>query len=332
MFSRATFGGEAVIATLTLNPSLDESATARRVEPERKLRCEDFERQPGGGGLNVARALGELGGQAIAIWARAGHTGAMVADLLDRARVRSVPLDVAGETRRNLSVLETSSGREFRFGLPGPALSAADEEEFLSAVDPLPADGWVVASGSLPPGVSEAFYARVAERLDPSTRLVVDTSGPALAHAVRAGVFAVKPNLRELGELVGRTLRDEEDAAGATLALARSGGARVVLTSLGAAGAVMASGDALFRLRAPPVPVQSKVGAGDSMVAGLVLGLARGASPVDAARLAVAAGAAAVMTPASALCRRADVERLYPQITVEERGAPREHEAPGSAS
>lgn len=305
-----------MIATLTLNPTVDESASVEHVVPERKLRLTEPTREPGGGGLNVARAARELGEEVLAIWTRGGHTGDLLADLLEAEALPSRPVPIAGMTRTSLVVHETSSNLQYRFGTPGPRLDEAELDAVLAAirtVDPPPR--YLVASGSLPPGVDPGVYARLAAALDPKrTRLVLDTSGEPLRRAIAGRVFLVKPNLRELGTLAGRQLEGDADIQKAACGLVAASGAEVVLASVGAGGAVLAWSGGCERIHAPTVAVRSKVGAGDSTVAGVVAGLSRGLTIPEAARFGVAAGSAAVMTPGTELCRRADVERLYAEL------------------
>ncbi len=241
----------------------------------------------------------------------------MLRDLLDQEGVRHLPVAIDGMTRENLTVLDESSGRQFRFGMPGPTLL---EEEWqrcldeLSAMDPEP--DYIVASGSLPPGVPQDFYARVA-RLgkDVGSRVIVDSSEEALCAAAREGVYLLKPNMRELGQLAGHKIQGESEQETVVKELIENGQAEVVVVSLGAAGALLGSEGGLVRLRAPTVPIESKIGAGDSMVAGIVLALVRGKSLEEAARFGVAAGA--VPTPGTELCRRQDTERLYERMLAD---------------
>ena len=178
-----------------------------------------------------------------------------------------------------------------------------------------PFPDFIVASGSLPPGMPNDFYGRLAKALRAKeVRLVLDSSGPCLKAALTAGVFLIKPSLRELRALVGSDLTHEGEQEEAAQQIVKSGGAEVVVVSLGAAGVLFATREDCERLRSPTVPVRSKVGAGDSMVAGITLGLARDYTLRDAIRLGVAAGAAAVMNPGTQLCRRQDAERLFQQI------------------
>ncbi len=301
------------IVTLTVNPALDISASVSRVVPDRKLRCGTPVYEPGGGGINVSRVIARLGGRSLALCTGGGYTGHFFQELLGREGVphRTVPIEEP--TRESFMIFEESTGQQYRFGMPGPTIR---EEEWgrlidaLFALDPRP--DYLVGSGALAPGVPEDFYARLAragKRLN--ARVVVDTSGKALCQAVREPVYLIKPNYRELIDLVGREPRDETEQETLALSLVREGGCEVVLLSLGAAGVLLATREGTERLRAPVVPVRSKVGAGDSTVAGVVLSLAQGRPIRDAVLFGLAAGAAAVMTPGSELCRRDDVERLH---------------------
>lgn len=303
------------IVTLTMNPTVDESCAVDRVVPERKLRCSRPVYEPGGGGINVARALRGLGGEVKALWTRGGLAGQMLGRLLDVEGLGHQAIQVEDNTRINLIVLEDTTGQQYRFGMPGPTLTEAEVErcfETLQGLRPVPS--YLVLSGSLPPGVGADFFARVSRAAAPDTRVVVDTSGEPLRRSLEAGVFLVKPNLHELGQVMGSSPESDAQIEGAALALVKGGHAQVVVVSLGAGGAIVATKEGTEILRSPTVPIRSKVGAGDSMVAGLVLGLGRGLSIRDAARLGVAAGAAAVMTPGTQLCRREDAERLYAQM------------------
>jgi 6-phosphofructokinase 2 len=308
----------ASIATLTMNPALDESTSVPYVLPDRKLRCRAPTYEPGGGGINVARAIRKLGGDALACFPVSGPAGALLESLLEAEGVRHTAIPVAGWTRENVNVLEEVSGRQFRFCMPGPTLGAGEWPRFLEWIERLrPAPDFLVASGSLPPGVPLDFYARVARlaRLGGS-RLVLDTSGEPLARAVEEGVYLLKPSLHELQALTGEQDVDEAQLGSLAAAVVKRGWCEVLVLSLGAGGALWATASERERLAAPAVRVRSSVGAGDSLVGAVVLSLARGRGLAEAVRFGVAAGAAAVLNPGTALCRREDVERLYPQVLV----------------
>ena len=202
--------------------------------------------------------------------------------------------------------------------MPGPILG--DDEwprvlEWIRQIRPSPA--FLVASGSLPPGVPVDFYARVATvAREMGSRLILDTSGVPLARAVGKGVYLLKPSLRELQALLGEPEGDECKIARLAASVLDRGWCEVLVLSLGAGGALWATASGCERLSTPAVPVKSSVGAGDSMVAGIVFSLAQGRPLREAARFGGAAGAAAVMNPGTALCHRDDVDRLYPQVMI----------------
>ncbi|MCC6764750.1 MAG: 1-phosphofructokinase family hexose kinase [Deltaproteobacteria bacterium] len=305
------------ILTLTMNPAVDVSTTVPHVVPDRKLRCEAPRYEPGGGGINVARAAHRLGVEAEAWFPAGGAGGELLQRLLDAEGIRHTTLPAQGWTRENVNVLEQLSGRQFRFCMPGAALAAHEWPVFLERLRALsPAPDFVVASGSLPPGVPVDFYAQLARSArDLGSRLVLDSSGPALACAVEAGVYLLKPSLGEFRALTGGGEEDESALiARAVEVVVRRKWCSVLLLSLGSAGALLVTADERQRFSAPAVPTASTVGAGDSMVAGMLAGLCRGRSLRDAARFAVAAGAAAVMNPGTELCHRRDVERLDAQV------------------
>lgn len=302
------------IVTLTMNPAVDLFAEVDRVAPDEKLRSRNPRRDPGGGGLNVARAIHRLGGDATAIFPAGGSTGELLKRLLEEEEIRISTVAVSGFTRENFTAWESGSDRQFRFILPGPELDQGEQQrlrdEALSA-DP----AYLVASGSLPPGVRPDFYARLADAArNAGVRLVLDTSGDALREGVSGGVFLVKPNLRELSQIAGRDVSEDPDQEEAARRLVERGGAEVVVVSMGAGGVLLVTGSITERIPSPTVPIRSKVGAGDSTVAGITLALARGEDVPTAVRFGVAAGAAAVMTPGTELCRREDTERLFDRI------------------
>lgn len=305
------------IATLTMNPVVDKSCDTDRVLPDRKLRCSEPRFEPGGGGINVARAVRRLGGEAVAFYPAGGFAGRFFESLLEEEGVPHQSVATEEMTRVNLIVRETETGQQFRFGMPGPALKEGEWREMLNVLSHLtPFPAFLVVSGSLPPGVPAEFYREVAQLArQHAGRLIVDSSGDGLRHALDQGVFLVKPNLRELRQVVGaEELGEENEIIAAARQLVEQGRSAIVVVSVGRGGAVLVSKENCAWVRAPSVSIQSKVGAGDSMVAGITLTLARGGSERDAVCFGVAAGAAAVMTPGSELCRRTDTERFYEQV------------------
>jgi 6-phosphofructokinase 2 len=300
------------IITLTLNPALDGYTSVGQLVPEKKLRCAEPQHGPGGGGINVARAIQQLGGRARALWLCGGVIGEWMGQILDDEEVDHQPIPVQGMTRINLIVREERSGQQFRFNTPGAALSHEEARTCLELVEKLdPPPEFLVLSGSLPPDVPHNFYAEIAHAAPKTTRVVLDTSGDALLGGVEAPVYLIKPNLHELEQLAGRDIAGNDDIRDVSRKLIDDGKTHAVVTSLGRGGAVLVTADHCQHVGTPTVKIRSKVGAGDSTVAGIVLALDRGESITDALRFGVAAGAAAVMREGAQLCRREDTERLY---------------------
>jgi 6-phosphofructokinase 2 len=305
----------ATIVTVTINPAIDASCSIERVAPERKLHCSEPRWDAGGGGVNVARAIRHLGGNATAFWTCGGVMGQLLGRLLDAEGVEHHPVPIEAMTRENFIVFETSTTQQYRFGMPGPLLRSAETQQFLARVrDFKPTPDYLVLSGSLPPGAPDDLYAHLAQQRPSNCRVILDASGNALRSGIAAGVYLIKPNMRELGQLAGRAIEKDTDVEEISRRLIQEGKVEVVVTSLGAGGAVLVTAEGAERLRAPTVKIRSKVGAGDSTVAGIVLSLARGNSLSDSVRFGIAAGAATVMTDGTSLCRKEDVERLYEEM------------------
>ncbi|MEJ2031482.1 MAG: 1-phosphofructokinase family hexose kinase [Deltaproteobacteria bacterium] len=304
------------IASLTMNPSVDLTMAVEKVLHTRKLRCDHPRRDPGGGGINVARAFHELGGTVVAVFPAGGPTGLFLKEILRRQGIEFHHIEFKSLTRESFSINEIATGQQYRFVLPGPILTVEEWESCLERITHLhPVPEYVVASGSLPRGVPDDFYARLAVALKESeARLILDTSGEPLRIALKEGVYLVKPNLEELAELVDENLEQPAAQEEACLELIDKGAAEVVALTLGAEGALLVSKNITIRLPALKVEVSSAVGAGDSFVAGLTLGLVRDWSLREAFCLGMAAGTAALTSPGTELCQRDDTERYFQQI------------------
>jgi 6-phosphofructokinase 2 len=307
------------ILSLCANPALDKSAHIDHVVPDQKLRCGPPRIEPGGGGINVARAIHQMGGSAQVIYPAGGPNGELIADLLDDEAVNQDWIKVEGNTRVSFTVFEDSTGQQYRFSTPGAEVTDAEWQQVLEAIlDWNAPPSYLVASGSTSPGMPDDFYAQIAKRArDAGVRFIIDSSGKEFRQAVDAGVFLIKPNMRELGHLAGEEIRDEDHQIEVSRRLIDDGNAEVVVVSLGAAGALLVTEDREEHVRAPTVNIKSKIGAGDTMVGGIVLALERGKSIREATYFGVAAGSAAVMTPGTDLCKQEDVERLYQRMRRE---------------
>ncbi|MEX0742568.1 MAG: 1-phosphofructokinase family hexose kinase [Phycisphaeraceae bacterium] len=304
------------IVTLCVNPCVDHVGWADRVESGRKVRIERDKYAPGGGGINVAQAAHQLGVHALAIYPAAGETGQLLQHLLADDDIEQRMIDAPGRTRVNTNIFEASSGETFRLIMPGPPMTPETASEIVKAVAGAVQDGsHVVISGSMPAETPAHFIPKVLNAIQQSGgRVIVDTSGEALRQSIEQGVFMIKPNQRELAQLTERDLPDDEAVEHAALALVRERAVEVVVVSLGGAGAMLATADGVTRIHAPQVDMQSPIGAGDSMVAGIVTAMIQGRSLQDSVSYGVAAGAAAVMQPAMELCRKHDADELFKAI------------------
>ena len=302
-----------------MNPAVDLACVADIVEPTRKVRTTAEQFDPGGGGINVARVIGALGGEALAVLTAGGATGRFLCELLSEHGVENVVVPVSGRTRICVAVHERETGKEYRFVPEGPLMAEAEWRAVLDTLDSLDA-AWLVASGTLPRGVPEDFYARLASvAARRGWHFVLDVSGPALKHALGQGITFVKPSLGEFEALLGRKIIDPREQEAEALALARSGAAKMVVVSLGSEGAILATHEKVLRLRAPQVVVRSGVGAGDGLVAGMTFGLARGLSEEEAFAWGIAAGTATVLSYGTAHLERADAEALYRRVREQQR-------------
>jgi 6-phosphofructokinase 2 len=302
------------IVTLCMNPALDITTDVDAVRPTDKLRCAAARYDPGGGGINVAHVAEVLGIPSTAVFPAGGPAGELVHNLLVAEGLAIQRIRIGGSTRESFTVNETGTGKQYRFVLPGPQLTVAEQTECLLRLRRAAAGARiVVASGSLPPGVPEDFYQQVAQVCaELGTMFLLDTSGGGLTH-VNAGVFLLKPSIRELREDVGADLGTEAEQVAAARGLVVRGVARHVLVSLGARGALLVGRDVAQRFAAVDVPPGSGVGAGDAMLAGVAVGIARDWPLSEAVRLGIAAGAAMLLTPGTAPCTREDTERLLRQ-------------------
>jgi 6-phosphofructokinase 2 len=309
------FDGYKRIFTLTLNPAVDASCSTSRVRPLHKVRTTNERFDAGGGGINVARVVNELGGRSFAVFLAGGTPGDVLEDLVHRAGVLHHRIAIHEPTRVSHVVYEEDTGQEYRFTPEGPTITEDEWHEALAFLELLDID-FLVASGSLPRGVPVDVYARLAHEVKArGGRLLLDTSGPALAAAVEEGVFLAKPSRGEFAALVGRNLDDRKDLEEAAREVVASGRVEMLAITLGHEGALLATDKGGIRwLNPPEVEAKSAVGAGDSFVGGMVHGLSTGENVERAFALGVAAGTATVLTSGTELCRKADVMEFWDQL------------------
>jgi 6-phosphofructokinase 2 len=308
------------IVTLTINPAIDIFVNVERVEATRKLRCSAPKRDPGGGGINVARVAHRLGSDVLAIYPIGGQIGKLLHRLVEREDIASLVTPSHVETRENFTAYEVTTGEQYRFVLPGSPLHRAEWEACLDKLARLASQPkLVVASGSLPPGVPDDFFARAIRHAKAlGAKTVVDSSGAALKAALAEGVTLIKPNLFELSDLVGFPLDNDRDRIDACRKLVSEKRAEAVALTLGKDGALLVTASQVWRAMSVAIEAVSAVGAGDSFLGGMVSALAGNKTLDEAFRLAVAAASAAVLTPGTGLCQPEDVMRLLPKIEIRE--------------
>jgi len=309
------------ILTITLNPALDLSTQTPVIKPGPKLRCDFPVAETGGGGINVSRAIGHLGGTSHCFVALAGATGARLLELLHEQGITPIAQDLPGETRQSFAVTEQSTGQQYRFVMPGPAWDPADIDRALFRIQQELTTGTIaVLSGSNPPGVPDDMATRIAHLCaDQGARLIVDISGPPLAALAGGGggVDVLRMDAHEAEQLAGRPLPTRIDTAGFAQALCATAAAHIVIVARGADGSTMATQDGAWHAACPVTSVVSAIGAGDSFVAGFALALSQGAAAEEALKYGVAAAAACCLTEGTQLCTLQGTQEALSATTIE---------------
>ncbi len=305
------------IVTLTINPAVDISTSVKKMLPFTKMRCAEAQRDPGGGGINVARVLNRLGAEATAIYPAGGATGQTLAALVEREAVRSIVIPTSNDTREDITIFDETTREQFRLVFPGALLSEFEWQQCLDAIARIsPQAAFVIASGSLPPGVPPDFYGRVAQAAKGPAKVIVDTSGASLKAALDVGVYLIKPNLREFQDLAGISSADEPSLIQAGRRLFDRYRIEIIALSMGPSGALLLTRDIALRAKGLPIELVSVSGAGDSFLGAMVSRLAEGAPLETALRYGVAGGSAALLSPGTGLCLGADVHRLASSVNV----------------
>ncbi len=308
-----------MIATVTLNPSLDRTVTVHGLMLDESNRWTGLHHYAGGKGIDVSRAIHEMGGRTIAYGFVGGPDGRMVEVLLDEEGVPFSFTPIEQETRTNFIIADTKTSRQTIINAPGPRISKKELERFLSKLRRIyPRPDLMVIGGSLPPGVPvNIYYEIIVEAKDSGVRSILDSASQWLEEGIKAKPYLIKPNVHEAEELLKTEISTEESIIEAALSLVEMG-IEIVVISRGKEGIIAVTKERIIEAVPPPVKVRSAVGAGDCAIAGLASKLAYGEPLIEACRLAVAMGTAAVLTPGTELCHRADVEKLLPQIKVSE--------------
>ena len=306
-----------MIYTVTLNPALDRTLHVESLAPGQSTRIRSEARFAGGKGIDVSRALREIGSDSIALGLVGGFDGKELEGRLLLTGVACRFTHIATETRTNIIIQDESSGTETALLARGPEVQPSELMDFLDVLEKSPDMDFLVISGSLPPGLTPEVYSRmIAIGNERGAKVVLDTAGEALRQSIRAHPAVIKPNRLELAELAGRALPDIHAMAAYSIGLLDR--VDTVLASLGADGMLMINRRHVVHARPPEVAVKSTVGAGDCAVAGFVHGMAVGESDTDALRRAVATGTAATLNAGTGLCRCSDIDVILSQVTMDE--------------
>jgi 1-phosphofructokinase family hexose kinase len=307
-----------MVYTITFNPSIDQHIIIDRLVKDDAIRAKDISREPGGKGINVSRVVKELGGQTKAFAIIGGCAGYMMRDLLDRNRIDFGVIEIIGETRINVIVTDLSDRTQTRISMAGPCIGIENIRDFIKLIDEAkPAPSFWVLGGSLPPGAPKDTYKRIIKHLrEKGQRCILDADGDALRLGIEGVPYLIKPNEFEFERLLNKPITSDNNIIEASKELC-SRGIEIVIVSLGARGAIIVTKEEAFKFESPKVEVRSKVGAGDSLIGGLLVALERGLSLKEAGRYAVAAGTAAVITEGTKLCLRKDVERLIDAVKIQ---------------
>lgn len=308
-----------MIYTVTLNPAVDRELTVPEFTFDTVLRATAWQVDYGGKGFNVSRMLRSLGASSVALAFTGGRSGELLGDGLAALEIETAFIWVEGETRTNVSIVDEKHDHYIKVNEPGPVINAGAQAAMLAKVRELAQPGsWWVLAGSLPPAVPAGYYAQIAAAVhEGGGQVILDSSGEALQQGCRVAPALVKPNDHELQQLTGLPVGSTEEILAAARQARVLGPANVVV-SMGKAGALAVNGRGAWMVAAPRIAEQNPIGAGDSLVAGLVWSLARGDALAEALRWGVACGAATAASPGTAVGERAAVERLHAQTSVDQ--------------
>jgi 6-phosphofructokinase 2 len=308
------------IITITFSPCIDKSTSIPALVAEKKLHCSNPKLEPGGGGINVARVIHKLGGNVMAVFPSGGYTGTHFNYLLEKEQIPCSIIHTENETRENIIVYDESTGNQYRFGMPGTALKETEWKECLQVIEESANVDYIVASGSLPPGVPTAVFSLLAKIAQTKkARFIADTSGDALKEAAETGAFLLKPNLGELASLAGKKMISTDEIETVAKQILQQYPVEILVVSAGADGAMLFTKNETHKAVAPQVDRKSTVGAGDSMVAGIIFSLSQQSTLKQALQFGVACGTAATINPGTELCNPSVASMLYDAILASEK-------------
>lgn len=303
------------IITITLNPTIDKSILVPALIENQKLRCSDIKYEPGGGGINISRAINILGGKSKALFLAGGYFGAFFIKLFKGKIIDFESFKIKNETRESIIIYDEFNNKQYLLDMKGPIVIEKEWQSLLNAISKLTEVDYIVASGSLPPGIPSDFYARVAKiAKEINAKFILDTSGEPLKLAINEDVYLIKPNLKEMSALAGIDKLSIENVTQEALKIIKSTKCEAIVVSLGPNGALLVTENYSNHFLAPKIEVKSTVGAGDSMMAGIILKLSENNSLQEAVRYGVASGAAATLNIGTKLCDKKNADAFFEKI------------------
>ena len=302
------------IITLTLNPSLDKSTHFKGLIAEQKIRCEKPRYDAGGGGINVSKAIAKLGGNSLCIHTSGGSAGKMLEEIILKDGIENKVIPTQNWTRENFIAFENTTKAQYRFGFPGNELLEDEKEKVIESIKEINTK-YLVLSGSLNEGLPTDFYQTIAEIAKAmGIKVIVDTSGEPLRKVLEKGVYLIKPNIGELAKLIGVERLELSEVEKAAITLIENGAAEIVVVSLGTEGALLVSKEQIEFVKAPKVTKKSTVGAGDSMVGGMVWALSQNKTLKEVIQWGVSCGTAATMNEGTQLFKKEDAIKLFQEL------------------
>ena len=307
-----------MIYTLTLNPAVDRELTVPAMEFDSVLRASESRIDFGGKGFNVSRLLKGMNEPSTAVGFLGGNAGELLEKGLRSLGIGTDFVWVSDETRTNVSIVTQSHDHYIKVNEKGPLVGESNQKELLDKIDSLAKRGdWWVLAGSLPPGIATDIYARVVSVLNKhGANAILDTSGESLKLGCAEKPYLVKPNAEEAHVLTGLPMDTPSEIAAGAAEIRRMGAQNVVI-SMGKEGALLHTVEGTWLVHTPKIQEKNPIGAGDSMVGGLVWALTQQIALREALGWGVASGAATASLPGTEVGSRPLIEQLYSQVQYE---------------
>jgi 6-phosphofructokinase 2 len=304
------------IVTITLSPCLDKSTTVEKFVPEKKLKCSYPLFEAGGGGINVSRALHNFKTDSLCIYISGGYTGRILNNLVYHDQLNAAPVPSDAYTRENFIVFENQTHLQFRFGMPVNPVPKKEWKAVIARLNRTKAN-YLVLSGSVWPEIDQEFFIELQKYIKKNNvNFVADTAGNALKAVLKTGAYLIKPNQNEFSQLYGKKPLNAKQIVVKAKQMVKKGLVKNILVSLGGEGAVLINDKEAFQFVPPKLKIKSTVGAGDTMVAGIVYQLNKGKEISEAVKFGVACGSATTINSGMQLGTLAGAKKLLGRVKV----------------